>query len=64
MVGTPYLSGRAAYRSFGTFQPYRSKLFDFIIYILSFFLIFISQRAEMLIRDLLMDFSYHVFFDK
>ena len=58
------LSGRAAYRSFGTFQPYRSKLFDFIIYILSFFLIFISQRAEMLIRDLLMDFSHHVFFDK
>ena len=50
--------------SFGTFQPYRSKLFDFIIYILSFFLIFISQRAEMLIRDLLMGFSHHVFFDK
>ena len=63
-LGASALSGRAAYRSFGTFQPYRSKLFDFIIYILSFFLIFISQRAEMLIRDLLMDFSHHVFFDK
>ena len=61
-LGASALSGRAAYRSFGTFQPYRSKLFDFIIYILSFFLIFISQRAEMLIRDLLMGFSHHVFF--
>ena len=36
-LGASALSGRAAYRSFGTFQPYRSKLFDFIIYILSFF---------------------------